>query len=451
MSSVTTDQRELEESNTLLPEVITTGFVLDEEEEDEIKNVENPYLKMFGQTPAIDALRNSERTKNFNTYEYAEFYCPELFGFKSLKPFRNYKGLVKETKDDDNRNDSYKESGKSFSRSTGMEKYVYGEDPIKFVQQFLREYQKRNILESKSTIYTTFRSLLPAKLTAMCAASDGKEDPDALIEQFVLTQVSWHQLVKNAIDTLKLLDDNVIIAERISQSKVFLETASWVKTNKRLRNMMPLLSLSNSRAREFNSMYQEERFNEDFNLTKAIYSFTGNEVATLTGWSIEHPQDVAIIAQFPRIEESELRNKLGVSKYTDAKYESLKDFITAKDSTMSLTMTKLNKEENDESQTKKIAYLEYDYAFKLTDEEWTKNKPIIKRTNSILGTNFTANPYANNTEFQATGRQWTTSAFKEIIRDRRCKHCGHKKDKNHYCSVDMVIYSYRVSKPRQPK
>ncbi|CCD22705.1 uncharacterized protein NDAI_0A05500 [Naumovozyma dairenensis CBS 421] len=228
MSSVTTDPRKLKESNKLL-EVITTGFVLDEKEEDEIKNVEDPYLKMFGQAPAIDVLRNSERTI-FNAYEYAEFYCPELFGFKSLKPFRNYKGLVKETKNDENRNDSYKDSGKFFSRSTGMEKYVYGEDPIKFVQQFLREYQKRNILENKPTIYTTFRRLLPAKLTVMCAASDAKEDPDALIEQFVLTDVLWNRLVKNAIDTLKLLDDNLIIAERISQSKVFLETASWVKT-----------------------------------------------------------------------------------------------------------------------------------------------------------------------------------------------------------------------------
>lgn len=113
-----------------------------------------------------------------NTMEEPFMYNPELFGVFNLIPFKN----IKEEKGNEKEDETKSVKGETFEN---LEKYHWGDDPLKFVQNFLLEVQKADIFWNRQKLVATWLKYLSIKARGSITGHTGNGDPDELIVDMI--------------------------------------------------------------------------------------------------------------------------------------------------------------------------------------------------------------------------------------------------------------------------
>lgn len=441
---------------------LVISFNMVEETEEALTVIENPYMELNKANPALQFLKDLKQTDILNSYQYGKFYCPELYGFKSLRPFRNYGGEIEEDKEvEDKETESIKKGKHKYLSLEGLKPFTRGKDPIEFVQKFLIAYQRANRYVNKKVIHATFKKLLPSDLSDLCDIDKEKQDPDDLIETFVLSQANLYHLGKNLINTLTEVGIYYLFVDRRTTALIFQETAEWIATGTRIRYLKLLRNVPNITGEEFGEATMKSRFDSTFDIKKEILDFARTDILIRNKWLEAHPDQMEKIVNFASITTEDLQQHLNVSKYTDSSFEEvsklldkLRDQIGMKPIITIEEFEHNNKQDipSDKptlgtavNQPIKLGNLDASYGQSMTEEEWLKDTTIRNRARILTGLRFKKNPYTHNKVYKETQKTWTKEAFIYINKHNRCRICGHnREDRFHRCEIDFAVHKYRM-------
>ncbi|GMM59039.1 hypothetical protein DAKH74_056560 [Maudiozyma humilis] len=410
------------------------------------KKIINPFVKLFGHTKIAQALRGTEHALFLNSHAHGKTFSPILYGFESLRPYRNYK--MQEIEDNKSKENEDKSDNEKLDLPK-MSMYKIGDDPIQFVQNFLVAVNESSETPSRTAIFRTFISLLDPVV-----ASDFKawsnEDPDDAIEKFICQRTRWSHLAKNIVDAQKYINWYYDHSTEFKAGLTLKETMDWILTEKRVRPIRVLNILSQNRKNMFDAQYNDKLYDPSFKPASAIFDFCRSEIKARKRWWDENGHDMDIIERIAEITKETLMKAHVSTDYIQVPYEELLKLLETPKGEVTATETptpgtKLNEQSHfgtcnltsREFQGKPIPKLRGKF---MSPEEWLNDRPTIKRANQFLQTSFHKNPYAHYTTYMEKGRHFTPAAFRYFRTNGRCTKCGLKIQSIHQCVIQGEFF-----------
>ncbi|GMM54581.1 hypothetical protein DAKH74_011970 [Maudiozyma humilis] len=287
--------------------------------------LENPYIKLFENYPIAKEMATAKYANGLNSMHFPELYSPVLFGSVSLRPFRDMEEVDWESDEEDERGKRKrrrKDNAGKILTLEGLEKYIYGDDPIKFVQKFLRAIYKHPKYTSKESIYETLMSLLDCDMTRYFK-NKGSQDPDPVIERFIIERSSWSHLARNVVEVQKRLKLRYVYSSIMKEMKFFREACDLMAAHPKIRPLELLTVLSPKRARDFDINYRSERYNPEFDIETTIRRFVDREVSVRYMWLMQTDYDYELIQKISEIPEDKLLQSYSRRDYIDVSLEDL--------------------------------------------------------------------------------------------------------------------------------
>lgn len=432
-------------------------------EKEEGKYMTNPYVEIYAKIPRIESIVKSKNSDIYNDYQNGKYYSPELFGFKSLRPFRNYvaeereEELIEEEITDETVDEKKKKKKYGYITLKKIKKFKNSDDPIKFVQKFLIAFVTESRAVGKEVIYTTFKRYLDDEILRQCPHQAKERNPDDLIEAFVLNMAQWKHLINNVKEVKEKVTKGIEIVPNNILFNSYEEAINSIGVYKRMRYFKSFGILSQEALELFNTKYRKSRYDPKFDARRHFEEIAPKEIAVREEWFRTY-KDADMINEMANIDTKVLQEQFNKSVYTDVSYNTLKKFILGNRKESKETKSeeaenvevKNEKEENIKNETNLVPTLQNAslyYGRKLSEEEWKKDREIISRTNIYLKTRFTDNPYNHDNVFEQTRFHWTREAKEYFTKNNRCRLCGHKLRYRHICQYDSMIVQYRIHKP----
>lgn len=291
--------------------------------------VENPYIKLFGDYPFAKAMATAEHANVLNSSNFPELYSPVLFGSVSLRPFRGMKEKNMESEEDSTREDEgkgckrrKKDAAGKILILEGLKKYTIGDDPIKFVQAFLRAIYNYPTSSTKESIHKTFLNSLDYT-TVQSFKNLQSKDPDLVIEQFIIKRSSWSHLARNVIEVQEHIKWYYDYSSIIREANFFMESCDWMLAHPKIRPLRLLTILSPTRAKVFDTDYESEKYNSEFDVETVIKRFVDREVGVRYKWLMLKDYDFKLIKEFNEIREDKLLQSNNQRDYINVRLEDL--------------------------------------------------------------------------------------------------------------------------------
>ncbi|GMM54782.1 hypothetical protein DAKH74_013980 [Maudiozyma humilis] len=406
------------------------------------KEIVNPFVKLFGHTKIAQALKGTKHALFLNSHAHGKMFSPILYGFESLRPYRNYK--MQEIGENKSKENKDKSDNKKLDLP-GMSMYKIQDDPIKFVQNFLVAVNETNEIPSRTAIFRTFTSLLGPVVAGNFAVLT-TEDPDDAIEKFICQRTKWSHLAANIVDVQKCINRYYEHSTEFEAGLTLKETMDWVLTERRVRPIRVLNVLSQDRKNLFDAQYNDKLYDPSFKPASAIFNFCSNEINTRVRWWTENGYDMDIIERIAEIPRETLIKAHVSTDYVQVHYDELIQLLeTPKGEVTAIENHNLASRE---FQGKPIPKLRGKF---MSPEEWLNDQPTIKRANHFLQTNFHKNPYAHYTTYKANNRHFTPAAFVYFKTNRRCTRCGLKLPPKHQCLLQGELFDLDKEKTETPE